>query len=698
MSSENLEKQNLKDKEESGGLGTLIGLGAAATLPFLRPFRNIAKVKRALDTINKTNAKRTAASEVLKPIVKTPSTGIQAFKAPTKINYSKKVTVPSQKVNVNPLVNDREQFLQQQNLLEFGDRSPQSMFGSALYDNIKMFPKDKATPDEWIRFFNQKKGVKYNDGRSASIDAEELFDTNIASLDKSGNLVGGLLKTAKDMNMAVDKNTLLAQVRQNPFNRLELRRYTSPSGLDESIEQMTSEAEKIKKILSTKYLDETGQPITNNLITKIDDAVKDLNMRKWNELGEDSFIPNINAGAKTIRSALKDSLEQITDPQDRQLINLAIRNVNGLAEEAVMKVNRVKRLPQHASSSEYGTYRLEGETNPGEFVWHFKKGQAPVGPNRRMDRYHWEDAKQPVVHTMYGTRYTPQGQKVISINEIQADIQQAVTKDVLKKGRVRVNPEGTEISDRLIIQNLNTPRETIERLMKKGLYMTEKDKYDLSVAFNQLKAGRKTLRGTGAVNQENLADYLPFFNSKNYADLAIKTTIKEAGNEGAQWVGVVPVNVISRGSDAVKGNQQFYGYATGRGFQKKGEAIIPEIMRKLSKQYRTEAKTIQVSLSDPKKPYKIVKTREVRRYDVDKENKGTPVETYKEPYHSAAYKTEQDAINAGWATSSIKYIPEGDPNLYMNMYALRISPDMIQKPMKLYKKEGGLIENLFRPL
>ena len=34
----------------------------------------------------------------------------------------------------------------------------------------------------------------------------------------------------------------------------------------------------------------------------------------------------------------------------------------------------------------------------------------------------------------------------------------------------------------------------------------------------------------------------------------------------------------------------------------------------------------------------------------------------------------------------------------MNMFALRISPDMIQKPMKLYKKEGGLIENVFRPL
>jgi hypothetical protein len=34
----------------------------------------------------------------------------------------------------------------------------------------------------------------------------------------------------------------------------------------------------------------------------------------------------------------------------------------------------------------------------------------------------------------------------------------------------------------------------------------------------------------------------------------------------------------------------------------------------------------------------------------------------------------------------------------MNMYALRITPDMLNKPMKLYKHEGGLINNVFKPL
>ena len=685
-----------EEKDSTSGLGTLVGLSAAAALPFLRPFRNAAKIKRAFETITRSNAQRTTASESLVPLL--PKPGITAFKAkvPTKVKYKKQqAQVPAIRNNVTPLINDREDFMKAQNMLSMNDRSPQSLFGSSLYDQIKMFPKDKAPADDWIRYFNQKKNVKYQDGRSASIDAEELFDTNIASLDKSGALKGGVLKTAKDMNMEVDKNTLLAQVRSNPFNRLELRRYVSPTGVDESIEGMVGEAEKIKRVLGTKYLDETGEPITKNLINTIDETLGDMRAMRF-DLGQ-SGIDNINLSAKNLRQALKKSLDQISDPQDRQMINQAIRNVNGLAEEGVMKINAVPRTPRHATSSEYGTYRLEGEQSPGEFVWHFAKDKAPKGPNRHMDRYHWDDARQPVVHTMYGTRYTPQGQKVISLNEVQADIQQAVFDDVTK-GLVRVNDEGREAASRMLLQGMTEPRETITKIMKKGLYATEDEKYQLRRAFDQLKAGRKSLAGSAGIPKDQLADYLPFFNNKNYADLAVKTAIKEGGQDGAQWVGVIPVNAINRGNGAIKGNQQFYGYASGKGFQQKGEAVIPELMRKLAKQYKTEAKTIQVSLSDPKKPYKVVKFHEVRRYDGPKDAAGPSVETYKQPYHSNAFKTKQEALDAGFTESKIKYYPEGDPNLYMNMFALRLSPDMIQKPMKLYKKEGGLIESVFRPL
>ena len=37
-----------------------------------------------------------------------------------------------------------------------------------------------------------------------------------------------------------------------------------------------------------------------------------------------------------------------------------------------------------------------------------------------------------------------------------------------------------------------------------------------------------------------------------------------------------------------------------------------------------------------------------------------------------------------------------DPALYETMFALKITPDMLNKPMKLYKHEGGLIEDIFK--
>jgi hypothetical protein len=35
-----------------------------------------------------------------------------------------------------------------------------------------------------------------------------------------------------------------------------------------------------------------------------------------------------------------------------------------------------------------------------------------------------------------------------------------------------------------------------------------------------------------------------------------------------------------------------------------------------------------------------------------------------------------------------------DPRLYMDVYAIKISPDMINKPFKAYQ-EGGLVVNIF---
>jgi hypothetical protein len=44
----------------------------------------------------------------------------------------------------------------------------------------------------------------------------------------------------------------------------------------------------------------------------------------------------------------------------------------------------------------------------------------------------------------------------------------------------------------------------------------------------------------------------------------------------------------------------------------------------------------------------------------------------------------------------IEFIPKDNPELYDLMYALRVTPDMANKPFKLYKRTGGLIEDIFK--
>jgi len=219
-------------------------------------------------------------------------------------------------------------------------------------------------------------------------------------------------------------------------------------------------------------------------------------------------------------------------------------------------------------------------------------------------------------------------------------------------------------------------------------------------AFNTLKSQSNVIRrGAANISEDAQTAYLPFYNNKNYNDLALKTIIKEAGDDGAQWVSVVPVEYMGRGNGAIAGNQLTYGFSNGKGFKKQGMAVLPELMKKLANQYKTEAKVIQVSKSDPNKPYKIVQEKIVDRYDGTGGTRGEKVETFRTMQHTRAFATEKEAKDfVREYGGNMEYIPANDPQNYLNMFALRISPDMINKPMKLYKSKGGFIENVFKPL
>ena len=121
-------------------------------------------------------------------------------------------------------------------------------------------------------------------------------------------------------------------------------------------------------------------------------------------------------------------------------------------------------------------------------------------------------------------------------------------------------------------------------------------------------------------------------------------------------------------------------------------------MIKLAKQYNSEARPIMISKSDPDLPWKIVQSHSARA--------GTDARMlgFRKPIdeHLIAFKTEAEAqyylkeIMGSKTNIKILKLEANDPRLYSEAFGLKITPDMLEKPFKLYKKEGGLVVDLFK--
>ena len=669
-------KKAQEQKDDTAGLGTLVGITALAALPFLKPIRSYVKQKLAKETIESqagTNIPRVVAGEaqVVPQITYSPDK--------TKINYMVKQKQPQ----IEPLLNDRP-------------FESKPMFGSALYDAIKTSPADEMLADDWLKFFKSKTNTKYNDGRSSSIQMEELFDTNIANVDPQGNLVGGLLAAAKNINAPINKELLLLQVKNNPINKMKLVEFKAPENFQGSIGAVEDQVKNVLDTIRKKY---------PGSLSGISDLEKALQMSKGVRINNAQFSGS-NLSDTTIQNLgqiFRDGLKKLNvkgiDPQDKSIFENALKTVNAETEKLVLAARSPYKL-QH-NSSEVGQYKLPGETNPIEMVWYYPE---KIATNRSSSsHFRIPDVKtsgesQPLVHAMYGTRFTPKGEKVLSINEIQADVQQSVFEQVKEEGKKRINPFNKEAQVGLLIKPKEQVKEKINEILKKGMYRTEEEGNQLNKLLQE-----DTIMRKGITPQKEIsgADYLPMFDTKQYTDYAVKTIARRAAEQGNQYVSVVPVNYISRGKGAIPGNELVYGYANGKGVAKKGEAIVPESMRKLANQYRTEAKTIQVSKSDPESPFKVVQVKKVKRFDKnpDKFDNAKELEEFKVNHHVAAFKNEQDAkafLSGYGEGGKIEFIPKDSPELYDLMYALRVTPDMANKPFKLYKHAGGLIEDIFK--
>jgi hypothetical protein len=119
------------------------------------------------------------------------------------------------------------------------------------------------------------------------------------------------------------------------------------------------------------------------------------------------------------------------------------------------------------------------------------------------------------------------------------------------------------------------------------------------------------------------------------------------------------------------------------------KATLPAAMEKLSKQYNSEVKTIPVAKSDPNKPFKVVSkvdnTKKV--YGLNPDKAGTE--------HMAAFRTLKEAENyKSRYGGEVIEMQAGDTRLYLDAFAIKVSPEMATKPFKAYQS-GGLVVNIF---
>jgi len=236
------------------------------------------------------------------------------------------------------------------------------LFGSTAYDRIAQKGDGMFTADEWANWLTDRgkrnfklfgrdfeegyisgAKFKYDTGLAKSshllnkeqqVSLEELFDANIATFDRQGNLTGGLLGAAKDSGIKLPGQMLADMARLNPANRIKviekaqkegignrnLRALTkavksSPQEVKDALfsdEITTEQAERISKLK-----DESSRKIAiaeHKSIKMIDKGIeKNIEMRisasQKNKL--DKQLLQANNWIKSFRNSVSDSRTQL---------------------------------------------------------------------------------------------------------------------------------------------------------------------------------------------------------------------------------------------------------------------------------------------------------------------------------------------------------------------------------------------------
>ena len=224
--------------------------------------------------------------------------------------------------------------------------------------------------------------------------------------------------------------------------------------------------------------------------------------------------------------------------------------------------------------------------------------------------------------------------------------------------------------------------------------------------------------------QDDVAHFMPLKEADDWSNDALKRMLRNAAELDADYVSINPSEYVHhlrgyRTGGSTAGNFKFYGTADGKsglpgqtkvydgteGVRKvvpydgkamaKQKAIMVKEMEDLAKRYNTEVMQIDVALSDPKKPYKIL--RNERNEDLYKD---LGLDPNKYIQHEAAFATpEERALYAkfyGANTDQFVDMFEIDANLYYKSIAIKVPKNMKELPVKQYKAKGGLVVDIFK--
>ena len=570
--------------------------------------------------------------------------------------------------------------------------SQQPAFGSATYDWVMKKGPGKYNADEWINHLTSTRTVNYKifgktakriergpkrftydkgsrfAGKEATINKEELFDTNLATFDELGNITGGLLGAAKRFGLKLSAQDIGNMIKMNPVNRLKPVEF---GGVFNS-----PKAETIFKGLNSK-MDDLAKT------TGADFKFADIS-------------PNLAGLKRAIQSGDQNSIKQISQVLKKDLIDL--RNDPGITQNARVQINgvlggidelvRISKGGGNVRPVKYQnetSYTFPGGQNYRETV--FVLDEPIVGNKEAMRNLgHYEGLKNNLFHVRYDTRMTPNGKKALVIHEIQSDANQSIAKQLSAKeafkGEKRINPFQRDIELNLLVNSRT-------KLLKDMDDAIAKNQFNKSRTIsNDLKSINSQIKNTFTKAQDDLygtggkLDYYPLLDADAYGDYALKFLMNKAAKENIDYVAVMPFNKLHFRQGYKAGNERFYGYSSGKGIDKKGQAVMPQLMKKTARFQDSKAGPIKLSLSDPKLPYKEVK-RDTFKYPEGKNLKNI---------NSSYHETASNAPMKGY-----KLIPENDPRLYFDAFAIEVKPGMAYT-QKLYKSKGGLVVDIFKTL